>query len=84
MHKMNHITKYLAVCIACLGMTACDSLFDNELPKHDLVGDNAITDEKSAQTALNGVYSFMDDTHFNNGALSVDLIINHNIRLNML
>ena len=32
-------------------------MFDDELPPHDLVGENAITNETSAETALNGIFS---------------------------
>ena len=35
-----------------MGLSACDALFDNELPEHDLVPENAIIDEKSAEKAL--------------------------------
>lgn len=28
-----------------MGLSACDALFDNELPEHDLVPENAIIDE---------------------------------------
>ena len=55
---------YILALAAGLGLHSCDSLFDNELPKHDLVGDNAIVDEKSAETALNGVYSYLDDSRY--------------------
>ena len=39
---------------------ACEDMFENEVPPHDLVGNNAITNESSAETALNGVYSYLD------------------------
>ena len=75
---------YILALAAGLGLHSCDSLFDNELPKHDLVGDNAIVDEKSAETALNGVYSYLDDSQYNGGDLNTHLIIYNNIRLNMM
>lgn len=40
-------------------LTGCDSMFDNELPPHNLVGENAITNEASAEVALNGIYSYL-------------------------
>ncbi len=43
-----------------LTLGSCDSMFDNEIPPHDLVGDNAITSESSAKVALNGVYSYLE------------------------
>lgn len=81
---MKHIIHYLLASIALLGFQACDSLFDNELPKHDLVGDNAIVDQKSAETALNGVYSYLDDSSYLGGDLTTNLITYNNIRLNFM
>ena len=75
---------YILALAAGLGLYSCDSLFDNELPKHDLVGDNAIVDEKSAETALNGVYSYLDDSRYTGGDLNTHLITYNNIRLNMM
>ena len=43
---------------------SCDSLFENELPKHDLTAENAIVDEASSETALLGVYSFLGERVF--------------------
>ena len=43
---------------------SCDSLFENELPKHDLTAENAIVDEASSETALLGVYSFLCERVF--------------------
>jgi len=81
---MKHIIHYLLASIALLGFQACDSLFDNELPKHDLVVDNAIVDQKSAETALNGVYSYLDDSSYLGGDLTTNLITYNNIRLNFM
>ena len=75
---------YILALAAGLGFHSCDSLFDNELPKHDLVGDNAIVDQKSAETALNGVYSYLDDSRYLGGDLNTHLIIYNYIRLNMM
>lgn len=48
----------LSALIFALTFMSCDSMFDNELPPHSLVGENAIVDETSAEVALNGVYSY--------------------------
>lgn len=82
--KIKTLYKFILQCAACWLVCACDSLFDNELPKHDLVGENAIVDEKSASTALNGAYSFLDDSKRNGGDLNSHIVIYNNIRLNML
>lgn len=79
-----YIFKYIMALTLTLGLNACDSLFDNELPKHDLVGENAIIDESSAENALRGVYSYLDDSQYNNGALNTHLIADNYIRLNFL
>lgn len=81
---MKHFIHYLMAGIVLFGFQACDSLFDNELPKHDLVGDNAIVDERSAETALNGVYSYLDDSKWNGGDLNTHLITNNYTRLNLM
>ena len=52
---MNKIFLYSLLFL--LSITGCDSMFDDELPPHDLVGENAITNETSAETALNGIFS---------------------------
>lgn len=59
---MNNIYRYIQVVVLMFFMTACDSLFDNELPPHNLVGENAITNESSAEVALNGIYSYIQGT----------------------
>lgn len=56
---MNKIYSYLSAVLLLLVFGGCDSMFDNELPPHDLVGENAITNESSAEVALNGVYSYI-------------------------
>lgn len=59
---MNNIYKYIQLAILLFSVAACDSLFDNELPPHNLVGENAITNESSAEVALNGIYSYIQGT----------------------
>lgn len=58
---MNKIYSSLSLILLLLTLGSCDSMFDNEIPPHDLVGDNAITSESSAKVALNGVYSYLRD-----------------------
>ena len=67
-----------------MGLSACDALFDNELPEHDLVPENAIIDEKSAEKALLGIYSYLDDSQYNGGYLNSHLITYNYIRLNLM
>ena len=57
---MNKIYSSLSLILLLLTLGSCDSMFDNEIPPHDLVGDNAITNESSAKVALNGVYSYLE------------------------
>ena len=57
---MNKIYSSLSLILLLLTLGSCDSMFDNEIPPHDLVGDNAITSESSAKVALNGVYSYLE------------------------
>ena len=50
---------YSWIFLLCVLVTGCDSMFDKELPPHNLVGENAITNESSAEVALNGIYSYL-------------------------
>lgn len=50
---------YSCIFLLCIWFAGCDSMFDNELPPHNLVGENAITNESSAEVALNGIYSYL-------------------------
>ena len=52
---MRLITSYIAVIFLASAISSCDRQLD-ALPKNAKVDGTAITDEKSAQTALNGVY----------------------------
>ena len=78
------LLKYILFFTACMGLSACDALFDNELPEHDLVPENAIIDEKSAEKALLGIYSYLDDSQYNGGYLNSHLITYNYIRLNLM
>ena len=57
---MKQISIKIAACILAIGLCGCEDMFEKEVPPHNLVGDNAITNESSAETALNGVYSYLD------------------------
>lgn len=50
---------YSWIFLLCVLATGCDSMFEKELPPHNLVGENAITNESSAEVALNGIYSYL-------------------------
>lgn len=85
---MNRYIKYICFGVMCMGLTSCDDWFDgildDQLPKHDLVPENAIVDEKSSEKALLGAYSYMDDSKYNSGYLNSQLIIRNWIRLNLM
>src|SRR5690606_21203554 len=38
---------------------SCESLLEKEIPEFELVGENTIVDERTALTALNGAYGFL-------------------------
>lgn len=77
---MDILRKYHIALLLTLLFYSCDSLFDDELPPHSLVGENAITDETSAASALNGVYSYLDDF----GIWDSYYIVDNDIRLGFL
>lgn len=58
------IQKILTVVFVLICGSACDSLFEDELPKYDLTAENAIVDELSSESALLGVYSFLAERVF--------------------
>lgn len=50
-------TKYIIGLIwLATSLSACNSLFDDELPKSQIAAKEAIKDQASAETALLGVY----------------------------
>lgn len=71
---------YLIIFLFMNTLTGCDSLFDDEVPPHELVGGNAITNETSAETALNGIYSYIGGV----GTMSAYYIADNEYRLGML
>jgi hypothetical protein len=58
-NKINLIMKkiYLTLCVIVTLFVSCDKILDNQVPPHDLEATNVITNESSALTALNGIYS---------------------------
>lgn len=77
---MNKIYSYLSAVLLLPVFGSCDSMFDNELPPHDLVGENAITNESSAEVALNGVYSYLEGY----GTMSAYYICDNEFRTGLL
>ena len=85
---MKKINKYILAFAATLSLCSCNSWFDgmldDELPLNDLVPENAVVDGRSAEKALLGVYSYLDDSKYTGGYLGVDLITQSFIRLNLM
>lgn len=85
---MKTLHKYIFTFAATLSLCSCNSWFDgmldDELPLNDLVPENAIVDGKSAERALLGAYSYLDDSQYLGGYLGVDLITQSHIRLNLM
>lgn len=77
---MNKIYSCLMVMLSLFVLGSCDSMFDNEIPPHDLVGENAITNESSAEVALNGVYSYLQGW----GTMSAYYICDNEFRTGLL
>lgn len=75
-----NVLIYLIIFLFTNLLTGCDSLFDNEVPPHELVGENAITNESSAETALNGIYSYLGGY----GTMSAFYISDNEYRINLL
>ncbi len=73
--------KYIIFCILLAILSGgCDTWLDNEMPKHNLIAENAITNERTAETALNGIYSFLHGF----GALSAYYISDNEFRCGLL
>lgn len=72
--------RYLPAVLCLLALGSCDRMFENEIPPHDLVGENAITNETSAEVALNGVYSYIAGY----GTLSAYYICDNEFRTGLL
>ena len=77
---MKQISIKIAACILAIGLCGCEDMFEKEVPPHNLVGDNAITNESSAETALNGVYSYLDG----NGPFDAKYIVYDEYRAGLL
>lgn len=61
--------------------TSCESMFDRQTPPHSLSGENAISDEASAETALNGIYSYFQTY---GGPFDAYYIANNEFRAGMM
>lgn len=77
---MKKIYRYFLAVLLQSALGGCDSMFDNEIPPHDLVGENSITNETSAEVALNGVYSYIQGY----GNLSAYYICDNEFRTGLL
>lgn len=78
MKKTIYIIMVLIVTSPLIG---CDDFFDNVTPQNELVGDNAIINQQTAENALNGIYGYLDSgyDHF-----SSYYIADNESRLNFL
>lgn len=45
--------------ISLLFFTSCESILDDQIPEHNTVDGNVVTDEASAEVALTGAYSYL-------------------------
>ena len=43
-----------------LGLAGCENMFEKEMPPHNLVDGNVISDETTAEPVLNGIYSYLE------------------------
>lgn len=77
---MKRIYIYILTFCLSFGLLSCENMFENEVPPHELVGDNAITNESSAEVALNGIYSYLGGF----GPMSVSYIIYDEYRTGLL
>lgn len=71
---------YATLSVLLLTLGSCDDMFDKEIPPHDLVGENAITDESSAEVALNGCYHYLQGP----GVMSAYYICDNEFRTGLL
>lgn len=79
--KLNNIKYFFVLCLIGSLLTSCDAIFEDELPKRDLAGENAIVDQRSAEGALLGVYSFLG---LNDGIFDQSYITDNAVRSGVL
>src|SRR5690554_4943021 len=76
------------VLFSFIGIFLSCSVLESELPEFELVGENAIVDEKSAKNALNGAYAFMQFDPLNTSVyqttFSVDFAVNGAMKAGLL
>lgn len=51
--------SYLLFAVVFMTQSSCKKLLEKELPEHELAAEVAIVDERSALTALNGAYAYL-------------------------
>ena len=74
--------KFLIVSITLLslfGLAGCENMFEKEMPPHNLVDGNVITDETTAEPVLNGIYSYLEPS----GTFDVLYILDDEYRLGL-
>lgn len=62
---MKKIYFNIGILFLCTVWSGCEDWFAKEVPPHQLVGENSITNESTAKVALNGVYSYLKDASLN-------------------
>lgn len=74
--------------MAVSALSACNKILE-EYPEYELVGENAIVDEKSAFTALNGVYGYLQLAYTRTygatgGTLPFDVMVSSALRAGLI
>lgn len=65
--------------LSLLGLAGCENMFEKEMPPHNLVDGNVITDETTAEPVLNGVYAYLEGI----GTFDVLYILDDEYRLGL-
>ena len=65
--------------LSLLGLAGCENMFEKEMPPHNLVDGNVITDETTAEPVLNGIYSYLEGM----GTFDVLYILDDEYRLGL-
>lgn len=55
---------YLIIVVFISTLSSCTKILDEQIPKHSTIDANVIINQKSAQTALVGVYSYLADGQY--------------------
>lgn len=59
MKSMRVLIISIMLC-SLLGLAGCENMFEKEMPPHNLVDGNVISDETTAEPVLNGIYSYLE------------------------